>query len=164
MKKFKEFLLSEDLGIGPEGTAKNPSLKNYIDSLEKERKELQKQYDNMESNPGERDRINDLLTTKKQELMNINLFNKQLTPKNIVNTPEVNFDNALNNEPVSLKQSAIEKLARPDTSVPSVSLGSEQGTSLSSGYSMTNRLSGASPALSNLRVDDLGKTSKTQKF
>jgi hypothetical protein len=38
MLKFKDFLLKEDLGIGPEGTSNNPSITNYMDSLKKDKK------------------------------------------------------------------------------------------------------------------------------
>lgn len=167
MIRFKDFLLNEDLGIGPEGTIKNPSIKNYLDSLKKERKDIIQQKKINISNPEEKKRLNDLLNQKQQEILQTKLLSNPATVLKatpMTTTTSATSSLAPTTEP-SAKESAFDKLIRgkssiaPDTSA-SMSPGLGENPPLNVSYNVGQNLGGSmtNPSLS---IEKLGKTSKS---
>lgn len=168
MLKFKEFLLNEDLGIGPEGTSKNPSIKNYMDSLRKEKKDLVQKKKLAVGTQDEKDRLTDLLQQKKQEIEQTKLLSN---PSNL-DKPVTPTIPSLGTTPSS-KESAFDKLIRgkPSSTVGPTSMSSTLSpsapgtpeTSIYSGYNVSGSL-GSSMVTPELDVEVRGKTSKNLRL
>lgn len=176
MLKFKDFLLKEDLGIGPEGTSKNPSITNYMDSLKKDKKDILQQKKVTPGRPEEKDRLNNLLNQKQQEIAQTKLLNNPLTT-----TPsEPASVNVLSSEPSvvptlptdtpSSKESAFNKLIRgkATSTVDALTLSpgmDSPNVSIYSGYQASQKMPGSMtiPKL-NTEIGSLGKTSKTLRL
>lgn len=178
MKSFKSFLMTEDLGIGPEGTTKNPSIQNYSDTLKRERNVLRQEYNRSRGNPGEMSRIKNLMKEKERELQNTRLLSNPLTadkakpttgpgastlttyPGGVEKTvPGTPAPSALSSTPEPLSQeSAFEKLMygsgdNNTTITPASGFNMQRSSSMSSNI--------ASPTLSS---DTMGKYSKSFKL
>jgi len=174
MLKFKDFLLKEDLGIGPEGTSNNPSITNYMDSLKKDKKDILQQKKVTTGRSEEKDRLNDLLNQKQQEIAQTKLLTNPLTT-----TPsEPASVNTLSSEPPvvptlstpSSKESAFNKLIRGQatSTVDSLTLSpglDNNSSSIYSGYQSSQKIPGSMtiPKL-NTETGSLGKTSKTSRL
>jgi hypothetical protein len=179
MKSFKQFLLSEDLGIGPEGTSKNPSIKNYVDSLKRETDNLRVEMNRNKNNPGEMQRIRDSLDQKRQELQNTRLLintsnvSRANTPSDSsLQTSNIPLAPALPGQPQQdnsmSKQSAFDKLMSGtntnNVSLPTTpNLGSQTNT-LPVGYESSGPIPSSSLRSPNLNTELLGKTAKSYRL
>jgi hypothetical protein len=171
MLKFKDFLLNEDLGIGPEGTANNPSIKNYLDSLRKEKKDLVQQKKLTVNNPEEKERLSDLLNQKQQEIYQTQILSNPQTSTTTPSLPTPQLSPSLGSP--AGKESAFDKLIKGKTvstigsSSPTPSLASpalstatpSPESSIYSGYKVFNNLI-SSITNPQLDIEVLGKTSK----
>lgn len=178
MIKFKEFLLIEDLGIGPEGTSKNPSIKNYMDSLKKEKKDLIQQKKLSIGSKNEQERLAELLQQKKQEIEQTKILSNVAPAGGDISTtiPSTSLSTSLLTKTPSAKESAFDKLIRgkpsstisplstPSTS-PTISTSGSIApeTSIYSGYNVSGSLSG-SMVNPQLDVETRGKTSKNLRL
>jgi hypothetical protein len=170
MLKFKEFLLNEDLGIGPEGTSKNPSIKNYMDSLKKEKKDLTQQKKLSVGSPEEKERLGELLQQKTQEIQQTKLLSNPATVDKA--TPQIPSTMLPTSTP-SAKESAFDRLIRgkPSTTVSPTTLSTSMAspdsgspeTSIYSGYKVSGSL-GGSMLNPELDVEVRGKTSKNLRL
>ena len=176
MKSFKQFILSEDLGIGPEGTSKNPSIQNYIGSLKRETQNLRVEMNRNKNNPGEMQRIRDVLDQKRQELQNTRLLSNPATVNKVnpmtLPTPQTVNPQTTTTSPVQpqqnssmTKQSAFDKLmSGPDVNnvtLPAAPTTGSPGTSIPSGYESSGPIPSSSLRSPNLNTELLGKTAKS---
>lgn len=176
MKSFKQFILSEDLGIGPEGTKRNPSIQNYMDSLKRETENLRIEMNRNKNNPGEMQRIRDVLDQKRQELQNtrllsnpatVNKVNPSTLPAPQIYNPTSTTTTApqMQQNSSMTKQSAFDKLmSGNDTNnltLPATPNTGSSSPSIPSGYESSGAIPSSSLRSPNLSTELLGKTAKS---
>lgn len=178
MLKFKQFLLFEDLGIGPEGGLKNPSLKDNIKKDKQEEQDLYRRWKMTE--PGtEKDLLRDQLMKKRFDIASSkSLASSAATTKPTDTTDTVVIPPTItepkitgpDGRPLS-KDDAKTMLGEfPKTSAPtsSSSISTTRPTDTGQIYNVSPSSSlqnfGTRLDLTNFSIEQLGKTAKSYRL